>query len=104
MIEESMRKTEEQAKDFDRREERRGEEELNALRTTGIQHEAEWENKMNSDVARNEMDEQKKLSSLQHSMQQKLDIFENAMLPDDYKPGGDKHEKAHLEKDIEDNE
>ena len=35
---------------------------------------------MNSDVARHEMAEQKKLSSLQHKMQQKLDIFENAML------------------------
>ena len=29
-------------------------------------------------------------------MQQKLEIFENAMLPDDYKPGGEKFQQENL--------
>lgn len=101
-IEQKMQKTEMRAQEFEKREEARGEEELNTLRTAGQQHEAEWENKMNTDLARHEMAEQKELGGLQRKMQQKLEIFENAMLPDDYKPGGEKFQQENLEKDIDD--
>lgn len=57
---------------------------------------------MNTDLARHEMAEQKELGGLQRKMQQKLEIFENAMLPDDYKPGGEKFQQENLEKDIDD--
>merc|ERR1719281_862687 len=92
------------AEEFDKREERLGEEELNKLQSTGRQHEDEWERQMHSDLARHEMTERNQLSEIQRKTQQRLDIFENAMLPEEDKPGGQNYQRDHFfrEQDIED--